>query len=242
MSLRRFVVPPEAVTAEVVTLRGGEAHHAAVVLRMRPGDRVVVVDGSGLERVVELTAVAPHETRGRILETRRGSSPRAALILIQGVPKAAKMDGVVRMATELGVAEIVPVLTRRTVAVGRGRAERWRRIGSAAAKQSGRADVPVVQDPLPLAEALDGLPPGTLLLVLWEGERSRTIGAALRRVPPPSRVAVLVGPEGGFDEDDVRAAAARGGVPVMLGPRLLRTETAGVVALAMVLYELELRQ
>ena len=242
MSLRRFVVHPDAITADAVVLRGGEAHHAAVVLRMQPGERVVVVDGSGLERVVELTSVSPQEMTGRVLETRRGMPPRVALLLIQGVPKAAKMDDVVRMGTELGVREFIPVLTRRTVAEGRGRAERWRRIGAAAAKQSRRADVPTIRDPQPLAEALDRLPPDTLLLVLWEGERARTIASALRGDPRPGRVAVLVGPEGGLDEDEVRLAVERGGVPVTLGPLVLRTETAGVAALAMVLYEFELRE
>ena len=241
MSLRRFVVPPDAVSADAVVLRGAEAHHAAVVLRMRPGEHVVVVDGSGLERVVELTSVSAEETTGRVLETRQAMPPRVDLLLIQGVPKASKMDDIVRMGTELGVREFIPVLTRRTVAKGRGRAERWRRIGAAASKQSGRGDVPRVHDPQPLGEALDGLPRGTLVLVLWEGERARTIGSALRRDPRATRVAVVVGPEGGLDEEEVRLTVDHGGVPVTLGPRVLRTETAGVAALAMVLYESELR-
>lgn len=242
MSLRRFVVAPDAITADTVVLRSGEAHHAAVVLRLQPGERVVVVDGSGLERVVELTSVSPEETTGRVLETRRGMPRPVELLLLQGVPRAAKMDDIVRMGTELGAAEIIPVLTRRTVAEGRGRAARWRRIAAAAAKQSRRADVPVVPDPAPLVEALDRLPADTLVLVLWEGERTHTIASALRREPRPGRVAVLVGPEGGLNEDEVRRAAEGGGVPVTLGPLVLRTETAGVAALAMVLYEFGLRE
>jgi len=242
MSLRRFIVPPDAITADAVVLRGSESHHAAVVLRMQPGERVVVVDGSGLERVVELTSVSADATTGRVLETKPIVPARVELLLIQGIPKAAKMDDVVRMGTELGVREFIPVLTRRTVAEGRGRAARWRRIGAAAAKQSRRADVPAVHDPEPFAEALDRLPPDTLVLVLWEGERARSIGSVLRRGPRPERVAVVVGPEGGLDEDEVRLAVERGGVPVTVGPLILRTETAGVAALAMVLYEFELTE
>jgi len=242
MTLRRFVVPPEAVTSGAVLLRGDAAHHAAVVLRMQPGQRVLVVDGSGLERVVELTTVSPQEITGQVLEVRRGALPHVALTLIQGVPKAAKMDDIIRMGTELGVQEFIPVLTRRTVAEGGGRAGRWRRIAAAATEQSRRADVPAVRDPRLLAEALDGLPPETLLLVLWEGEHVRTIGSALRTDPRRERVAVLVGPEGGLDDDDVREAVGRGGLLVTLGPLVLRTETAGVAALAMVLYEHELRE
>jgi 16S rRNA (uracil1498-N3)-methyltransferase len=239
--LRRFVVPPEAVAGERVALRGREARHAAAVLRMRQGDRIIVLDGSGMERIVELVSVSPQEITGRVVENRRGAPPRTRLILIQGVPKGSKMDGIIRMGTELGVAEFVPVLTVRTVAQSSGRAARWRRIAAAAAKQSGRPDVPAVRDPMPLADALSLLPAGTMLLVLWEEERARTIASALRRQPRPRHIALLVGPEGGLDEKEVRAAAERGGVRVTLGPLVLRTETAGAAALAMTLYELELR-
>ncbi len=240
--MRRFVVPVDAIAADRVVLRGGEAHHAAVVLRLQPGARIVVVDGSGLERTIELTEVSPDQVTGRVLQTKAGPRRRVELVLVQGVPKAAKMDAVVRMGTELGVMEFIPALTRRTVAVGRGRAGRWRRIAASAAKQSRRADVPAIRDPLPLAQALDQVPPGALLLVLWEDERTRTIASALRLAEPPARVVVVVGPEGGLAEDEVRDIVERGGIPVTLGPFVLRTETAGMVALAMVLYELELRE
>jgi len=241
MTLRRFVIPPDAVADDRVVLRGGEARHAATVLRMQRGDRVIVLDGSGLERIVELTSVSPQETVGRVLETRQTTLRQTGFILIQGVPKASKMDDIIRMGTELGVAEFMPVLTNRTVGESSGRAERWRRIGAAAAKQSGRADVPAVRDPQPLGEVLRHLPAGTVLLVLWEGEHTRTIASTLTRHPRPAHIAILVGPEGGLDAGEVRLATAQGGVPVTLGPLVFRTETAGVAALAMMLYEFELR-
>ena len=243
---RRFLVPPEVLTGvppggEVV-LRGGEARHAAVVLRLRPGDEAVVFDGTGAERIVRLTAVSFEQVVGRVVERKKeGITPTVRLILMQGVPKGSKMDDVVRMGTELGVGEFVPLLTRRAVSRAPGRVERWRRIASAAATQSGRADVPVVREPEELSEALRRMPPDALLLVLWEGERSRPIGAALRAGPVSGPVALLVGPEGGLGEEEVALAISRGGVPVTLGPLVLRTETAGMAALAMVLYELRLR-
>lgn len=239
--MRRFVVAPEAVVGDDVVLRGREARHAALVVRTQVGDRVIVLDGSGVERVTELTAVGPDEVRGRIVETRQGAGRGVELVLVQGVPKGAKMDDVVRMGTELGVATFIPVRTRRTVAEARGRAERWRRIAQESAKQSRRADLPAVLDPVALPEALGLVASCDLILVLWEGERTRTIAGALREAGRPRRVALLVGPEGGLDEEEVRLAAEHGGVPVTLGPLVLRTETAGVVALAMVLYELDLR-
>ena len=244
MTLRRFVIPPDAIADDRVIFRGGEARHAATVLRLRPGDRVIAVDGSGSERVVELITVSVREIVGRVIETRRSPPRRIGVSLLQGLPKGSKMDDIVRMGTELGVTAFVPVLAKRSVGreAGGGRAERWRRIAVAASKQSGRADVPVVRDPEPLGAALGQLPAGTLLLVLWEEERTRAIAAALRGQSHPAHVALLIGPEGGLDEEEVRQARDHGGISVTLGPLVLRTETAGVAALAMILYELELRE
>jgi len=208
---------------------------------MRPGDRVLVVDGSGREHVVRLTDVRPDGVRGEVLEMRPGLTPPLDLILVQGVPRGTKMDAIVRMGTELGVGTFLPVLTARSVGQGRGRAARWRRIALEAAKQCRRADLPEVADPLPLPTALDRIAGADLVLLLWEGERGRTLAEALRGAAP-RRVAVLVGPEGGFDEAEVRAAVDRGAIPVTLGPLILRTETAGMAAVAMVLYELTLRR
>lgn len=238
--MRRFFAP-EGEREGRITLRGREAHHLAVVLRLRPGESVIAVDAAGREHVVRLTAVGPEEARGEVLETRPGTTVAVDVVLVQGVPKGSKMDDIVRMGTELGIAEFIPVLTKRTVAEGRGRAERWRRIAVEAAKQSRRAGVPEVLDPMPFASALDHLAGADLILLLWEGERTRSLGDVLRDAAP-RRLAVLVGPEGGFDEAEVREAAGRGAVPVTLGPLILRTETAGMAAAAMVLYELTLRR
>ena len=240
--MRRFFAAEGAVQGGRITLRDHEAHHLAVVLRLKPGEQVVVVDGSGREHVVRLTLVDPHEAQGEVVETRAGVTVPIDVILVQGVPKGAKMDDVIRMGTELGVREFIPVLTKRAVAESRGRADRWRRIAVEAAKQSRRADVPAVLDPVAFPAALGRLADADLVLLLWEGERSRTLAEALREARAPRRVALLVGPEGGFDDSEVAEAVGRGAVPVSLGPLILRTETAGMAAVAMVLYELTLRR
>lgn len=224
-----------------MTLRNREAHHAAVVLRLQPGERVVIVDGSRAEHIVELTAVTRHEVTGRVVKRRPGSVMSTEIVLVQGVAKGAKMDDVIRMGTELGVAAFIPVLTKRTIAEGKGRTERWRRIAVQAAKQSRRADAPSVSDPIPYAEAIDRVAGTGPVLVLWESEQTRTIGHALREARASARVTLIVGPEGGFEPDEVAAAVARGAQAVSLGPLLLRTETAGAAAVSMVLYELTLR-
>ncbi|MBI3975809.1 MAG: 16S rRNA (uracil(1498)-N(3))-methyltransferase [Armatimonadetes bacterium] len=224
-----------------MTLPAPQAHHVADVLRMRPGERIVLFDGLGADYLVELTAVGGGAVEGKIVEQRTGHRSSLRLILVQAVPKGTKMDAIVRMGAELGIDAFLPVLTRR--AVGRpaaGRVERWRRIATAAAAQSGRSTVPAVEAPRPLEEVWPLLT-DALVLMPWEGERTRLIGsvlAAQRRAPA---VAILIGPEGGWAPEEVEAARARGAHPVSLGPLTLRTETAGLVAAAMVLYELTLR-
>jgi len=239
--MHRFIVTPEAVRGDRVTLPPEESHHIARVLRLRPGDRVIVFDGRGGEYVVELTSVRPESAAGRVLERRAGAPPALHLILVQGVPKGAKMDALIRMGTGLGIARFLPVLTQRAVArPAPARVDRWQRIAAAAAKQSGRSTVPRVESPRPFLEVFGELA-GALVLMPWEGERSRSIGAVLTQHRDARAVAVCVGPEGGWAPEEVAGAVAQGAHPVTLGDLILRTETAGIVAAAMVLYELTLR-
>ncbi|HEX4840773.1 MAG TPA: RsmE family RNA methyltransferase [bacterium] len=235
--LRRFFVPPNSIVGTQVLFPADEARHVAAVLRLHPGDQVVVIDGTGVERTVVLTEVASGKVAGRVVET-RAILQRGVLALVQGVPKGARMDDVVRMGTELGVSEFFPFLSTRTVAEGRGRTGRWQRIAVESAKQSRRSDVPAVHAPAPLHDVLVHIAGYNLIVMLWEGEQSRTMAQALAPLADPASVAIIVGPEGGLAETEVDAAVARGAVPVTLGPLILRTETAGVVALAIVRYEL----
>lgn len=219
-----------------------QTRHVATVLRLRPGDRVVVFDGTGTEYVAELVTVAPDSVRARAVETHTGTRPMLHLALLQGVPKGTKMDEVVRMGTELGAAEFMPFLSARTVAEGRGRAGRWRRIAAESAAQCRRSDVPDVHDPVSLDQALERVAGYDLVLVLWEGEQTQSMARILAGAANPRRVAIVVGPEGGLAGAEVEHAVSRGAVPLTVGPLILRTETAGVAALAMVVYELTLRR
>lgn len=240
--VRRFFVPRSAIEADQVTVTGPEAHHIATVLRLETGARVTVFDGSGAEYLVELDRVSPDGVSGRILGRSGGSVPAFRLTLVQGVPKGAKMDAIIRMGTELGIAEFVPVRSARSVATAGGRVQRWRRIAAEAAKQSRRADVPVVHDTMPFAESLALLSSTPLRIVLWEGEENQTLAGAIEDRPAPDRAALIVGPEGGLEAAEVAGAVAAGAIPASLGPLILRTETAGVVAAAMLFYEFGLRR
>ncbi len=219
-----------------------QAHHVADVLRLRPGQRIVLFDGGGTDYVVELTVVGSGAVEGKIIDRLTAARSPLRLILVQAVPKGAKMDLIVRMGTEVGIDLFVPVLTRRAIAhPAAERVERWRRIAAAASSQSGRSTVPAIEAPRPFADIWPLLS-GSVILMPWEGERAQSIAAALAAARGVAAVALLVGPEGGWDPVEVEAARAQGARVISLGPLTLRTETAGVVAAAMVLYELTLRE
>ncbi|MDR7556157.1 MAG: RsmE family RNA methyltransferase [Armatimonadota bacterium] len=236
---RRFYVAPGSLPAPLITFGPREAHHIARVLRLRPGTRIVVFDGA-CEVDAELVSTTGGVVTARPLGPVRPIVRPVALTLLQGLPRGPKMDVIVRMATELGVAAIRPVLTTRAAPEpGAARVERWRRIAREAARQCGRGDVPAVEAPAPLAQALAALGPVDLLVVPWERAR-RPLGAVVAG-RAFAAAAVLVGPEGGLAADEVAAAEAAGGEAVSLGPLVLRTETAGLATVAMLLYERYLR-
>jgi 16S rRNA (uracil1498-N3)-methyltransferase len=234
----RFLVRPEAIRGDRVIFDAEETRHLARVLRLGPGDQVLALDGRGTELTVRLTAVESRMAAGTVVaRTLVAAESPLELTLAQAVPRGDRMDAVVRMATELGAACIVPLLTARTVVrlddpAGRAlRRRRWQRVAQESAKQCGRAVVPVVEAPRALAEWLAVRPLSDLLLCLWEGSR----GAFHEALPSgPVRTATLiVGPEGGLSESEGDSLLAAGAVAVRLGPRILRTETAGPVGLAL---------
>lgn len=235
--MTRFHIRAEAVVDERVIFDAEETHHLARVLRLRPGDLARTVDGRGQELTVRLTRVGPSSAEGAIVSraVRRSESP-LDLTLVQGLPKGGKMEIIVRMATELGVCRVVPVTTDRVVVRAEPsrfteRLRRWQRIAKEAAKQSGRAVIPEVLPLRTLDTWLHEPRPVGLLLCLWESEGTGL--AALLPAAPPARATLIVGPEGGLTEHEVQNLRAAGALVAGLGPRILRTETAGPVGLAL---------
>jgi 16S rRNA (uracil1498-N3)-methyltransferase len=222
-------VPEPGRTLE---LPGGEAHHVLKVLRGRSGDQVEVVDGAGRPFVAELRG------GGEAVVLEELAAPDGAdadVSLYQAVPKGGRMDLVVEKATEVGVTSIVPLLTERGVVSPReGKVDRWRRVAEAAARQSLRVRVPEVAEPVPFADA-----------VLRAGEAGVLLHNAAG-LPPVETVVgspsgLFVGPEGGWSEDELRVAQDAGVAFGGLGPYRLRSETAGIVAVARALAALENR-
>jgi len=247
MSLHRFFVHPDVFSGDEVRLEGDLAHRLSRVLRLEAGAAVVLLDGSGLEYETRLDVVGPQRVTGTVLGRRLGrSEPRVRLVLYQSLVKGERFDWVLEKGTELGVAAFVPLLSRRNVvraAPGRaGRPERWRRVVREAAEQCGRSVLPEILPAKGLQEAVSEA--ADLRLLPWEGEEALGLAAALRRARPALEaverptVAVLIGPEGGFDAEEVALAREAGAQVVSLGRRILRSETAGIVAAAAVLYEL----
>jgi 16S rRNA (uracil1498-N3)-methyltransferase len=239
-TLHRFFVAPTQISAGVVRFTPEQAHQIARVLRMRRGDTVVVFDGTGAEHEAELTRVDGRESVARVAASRattRESGLR--LVLLQGVPKGEKMDLIVRGATELGVHRIVPVVCERSVPTGSGRLSRWRQIAREAAEQCGRAMVPPTDEPIGLSAFFERHAGRVLCgITLWEAERARGLKDALRLIGDADSIHLLVGPEGGLVTPEVEAAAGAGFHAASLGRRTLRTETAALVAVGLIQYEL----
>jgi 16S rRNA (uracil1498-N3)-methyltransferase len=223
----RLYLPGIRAGESQVRIAGAEFRHLRT-LRLAPGARLRVLDDAGAEHDVVLERVAAREAVGHIVASARPvrESP-LELVLAPALLRGAKMDLVVEKATELGVSRVAPVMTGYVV----GRAahlERWRRIAVAAAKQSGRTRIPPIDDPAPLATIVGARWSG-LRVMPWEGEPARR----LDDLPSATdAVVALVGPEGGFTADEVALARAHDFVPLTLGPRVLRAETAAIVITA----------
>jgi 16S rRNA (uracil1498-N3)-methyltransferase len=236
MSERRLFVPGEQLDGPRLTLTGPEHRHVGRVLRARPGDTLTLFDGTGGE--VEATVLRVERTETELaLGTRRAvAGPAVSLTLLCAVPRGPRMDLLVQKTSELGVARIVPVVTERSVArpdADAGKRGRWEKIAREAARQCGRADLPIVDPPVALEVALAAPVLPARRLALFEGEKMRSLRAALVGTEPAA-TALLVGPEGGFAPAELALARAAGFEAVGLGDRILRVETAAIVAVALV--------
>jgi 16S rRNA (uracil1498-N3)-methyltransferase len=241
-SLHRFFIDPDLFATDRVVLGGPLAHQIARVLRLRAGAQVILLDGTGTERVARFLAVSASAVVCEIEQTRRGRpEPRLSLDLYQALVPREKLEVVLQKGTEVGIRRFVPVWCERSIVPGgdridERRIERWQRIVREAAEQCERSVVPVVERPLRFEAALAEALAGSTLLA-WERERARSLRAALEAVLPVSHLALFVGPEGGFTPAEVEQARHGGALTVSLGPRILRTETAGPILAALALYE-----
>ena len=238
----RFFVPPESISGDAVTFDAAQAHQLRNVLRLSPGARVIVLDNTGIEYEIELTALERDAASGKVCaRCPSAGEPHLSLTLYQSLIKGDRFEWVLQKGTELGVSAFVPLICQRTVLQDPRRVEkkrpRWERIIREAAEQSGRGRLPRLLAPASFPDACHGsIQEADLALILWVGTTTKGLSTTLRA--GLKRVALLVGPEGGFAPDEVSLAQGCGLDAVSLGPRILRAETAGIVASAIVLSEL----
>lgn len=225
-------------------LTTADAKHAGKVLRLKAGDAVLVVTPGGETYEAVLNKVGDLKAEGqliRLLESHTESP--LDITLVQGLPKGDKLELIIQKCTELGIAAIWPVHTERVVvrldrAKADERRKRWSRIAQEAAKQCGRQRVPAVGSLQDWQRVLDNLPQNAQGILLWESENNKSLREVLSDMRAEQPIFIFVGPEGGFTEEEVAAAQSKGIPTVTLGPRILRTETAGLAAVAIISYQL----
>lgn len=242
--MRRFFIDPENIQDSSICIPPEEARHIERVLRLKTGDIVVFFDGAGQEYQVKLAGKKNGALTGQIIRRDlKNSEPTLKLYLAQGIAKGEKMDAIIRKTVEVGIKAIYPISCERSVVRLKGeradkRVERWQTIAREACKQCRRNVVPEIKPVMDFPSLLQiiGERPA---LMLYEDERRNGLKAWLRteQYNNLKEMFILVGPEGGFADNEVLAAAGRGINIASLGPRILRTETAGLVAASMILYE-----
>mgnify|MGYP000600315290 CR=1 FL=1 len=244
--MTRFLISPEDVEGERITIKGREVHHLRDVLRLRRGDRVICFDGEGreYEGVLESLSSAQAEVRIEKVRELKKESP-LRITLAQSLIRSRKMDLVVQKCTELGIFRLIPVRTERSLvrlegAKCRARQGRWQRKAEEAAKQSGGVKVPMIEEVADFYSLLDRVRDFDLGIIPWEEEREAgSLKKALTKGQPrPENILLLIGPEGGFTLQEVAEAGKAGLLPVSLGPRILRAETAAIATVAIIAYEL----
>ena len=245
--MHRFFVEEPAMGANSITITGGDVNHIKNVLRMSVGDKICVINGrNNKEYYCEITALGSDTVDTRICEIRESDQELAnEIVLFQGLPKSDKMELIIQKAVELGVHTIVPVSTDRTVVKLDAKKEankrkRWMSISESAAKQSGRLRIPEVTQVVSFKEALEMAGKMDVRLIPYElAEGMEKTREVMSGIQPGQSVAVFIGPEGGFESSEIEKAREIGVQSITLGKRILRTETAGLVTLAMLVYNLE---
>ncbi len=246
--MHHFFAEPSGVEDGRIRIEGPDAEHISRVLRIKPGEEILVSDGQGRDYLCQVEELAKGCVRVRILQERQESGELPARIwLFQGLPKSDKMDLIVQKAVELGAFCIVPTATRNAVVKldpkkGEAKSRRWQAIAKSAAEQSKRSRIPMVLEPMPLGEAFDLVKEKNFHLCLIPYEEEQGMGSlkeAMRQLAPGGDVGVFIGPEGGFDREEIREAISQGIRPVSLGRRILRTETAGLAVLSLLMMKFE---
>lgn len=243
---RFFTEPSNIGDRHIKIVDTDDIKHMRKVLRLKVGDKVEISDASQWEYDCEITSITESEIMLLIQDKQSfAREPSIEITLFQGIPKAGKMELIIQKAVELGVFEIVPVFMARTVVVEKGnfgkKLERWQKVSDEAGKQCRRGRIPKVLKHVSFTEVIEDMKNYDLILFPYENEKKETIKDCLKKIKEkPKRIAIIIGPEGGFADSEAEQLDEIGAERVSLGATILRTETAGMAAIAMTMYELEL--
>lgn len=225
-----------------VQLFGENEKHIKTVLRAKIGEEITVCDGAGMDYLCEIVSLEDGVTAKILEKMPCEAEPKTQITLYQGLPKADKMELIIQKCVELGVVKIVPVATTRAIVKldkkENKKIERWQKIAEAAAKQSGRGIIPQMGERvLTFAQAVQEAKALDLAIIPYEKEQEQDLHTIVKQFSGQS-IGIFIGPEGGFAEEEITLAQQNGVQPVTLGKRILRTETAGMTTVAILLYEL----
>ncbi len=240
--MRYFFIDPSRVTGAVVSITGSEAHHIKNVLRLKPGDGLKLFDGTGFEYEAAIVSVSAKEVAVEIQRKFKAVAQSGAQIIVaQAFLKQKKMDDLVRKLCELGVAQWIPFFSQRSIARPdakrlAGRSQRWQRIVTEAVKQCRRIDTLQIADAISFEEVLEFSDSCDLRIVFWENESSLLARDLAREDNPIKKLLVMLGPEGGFTDQEIKMVRNCGFISAGLGPRILRAETATIAAVTLVQY------
>lgn len=243
----RFFVGPDQIQGSKIVITGNDVNHIRNVLRMRQGEEIAVSNGiDGKEYRCHIERFTENEVVCTLRFIKEdGVELPSKIYLFQGLPKADKMELIIQKAVELGVYEIIPVAVKRCVVKldekkAAGKLSRWQGIAEAAAKQSKRGIIPNVHAVMSMQEAVAYAKKTDVRLIPYELSEDMTrTRQIIGEIAPGQSISVFIGPEGGFEESEIRMAAEGGITPITLGRRILRTETAGLTVLSWLMYRLE---
>lgn len=242
-----FYCEEKNVSDGYIRITGPDVNHMKNVLRMKEGETLTVCDDTGMEYFCEIAGFEPGEVQLIVLKKGQAQTELPVrLVLYQGLPKKDKMELIIQKAVELGAVEIIPVMTKRCIVKLEDekkeakKLERWQAIAESAAKQSGRGIIPKVSKVLSFKDAVSQAKAAGMSLIPYElAEGMKSLKNAAENAAKEQQVSVFIGPEGGFEEAEVLFAKENGVIPVSLGKRILRTETAGFTTLSILMYEIE---
>ncbi len=239
-----FFVPPSQIKNQNITIWGQDAHHIQNVLKMSKGEKIIIQDGENHKYLCEIEEITAEKIIAKIIKQENSlSENKIKIALAQSLPKASKLDFIIQKTTELGIDKIIPFTSERSIPRIEekisAKLTRWQKIAQSAASQSGRSHIPQVESLKTWEEILSGIKNYGLSLIPWENEKENSLKSILLQNKIPQNILVIIGPEGGFSHAEVNSAKKMGAIPISLGPRILRCETAPLNIISILNYVFE---